>query len=250
MDWYAYFHSLPSFFHGPILSPLPHSQFLQSYRRSLRRKILTDVLSAGTNDLGANAFLTSSQVPGKTLPDYTSCVFYALDDLYNLGARNFVLFNLAPLELAPLYANETYGGVDESWLWVGKHETFIGSNKTATSEIMTEYTRTVNDIYEYGVGFEAVVKKRWKGAELAVFDVHNLVGSAHSIRPFALRIVKEPLAIPRIEIFLRPSNVFPPETEGWNSYFWSTHCPAYRILTNWFCQIPDNFLNLIPCYIT
>jgi hypothetical protein len=119
--------------------------------------------------------LTASQIPGNTLPDFTSCIFSSVDDLYSLGARNFVLFNLAPLDLAPLYANESYGGVDESWLWQGKNETFVGSNKTEASEIMREYVGTVNQILKYGLGFEAVVERRWKGSEMVLFDVHRLV---------------------------------------------------------------------------
>lgn len=127
---------------------------------------------SGTNDLGANAFLTASQVPGKTLPDYISCVFCSLDSLYSLGARKLVLFNLAPLDLAPLYANESYGGVDRTWLWRQKDERV---NKTETAEKMREYTRTVNEVFLYQAGFETVVSKRWEGADIVVFDVHRLV---------------------------------------------------------------------------
>jgi hypothetical protein len=128
--------------------------------------------------------LTASQILSKTLPDFTSCIFSSLDDLYALGARNFVLFNLAPLDLTPLYANESYGGVTASWLWEGKSEEFIGGNKTATSEIMREYVRTVNQVFEYGLGFKAVVERRWKGSEVVLFDVHRLV-SWHFFQPLA-----------------------------------------------------------------
>lgn len=86
-----------------------------------------------------------------------------------------MLFNLAPLDLTPLYANESYGGVDASWLWEGKSQGFIGSNKTETSEIMREYVGTVNQIFEYGLGFQAMVERRWKGSEVVLFDVHRLV---------------------------------------------------------------------------
>jgi len=61
----------------------------------------------GTNDVGVNAFITDSQVAGKTLTDYINCVYTSMDQLYATGARYFVLMNLAPLQLAPLYASGT-----------------------------------------------------------------------------------------------------------------------------------------------
>lgn len=74
----------------------------------------------GTNDLGVDAFITNSQVPGKVLSDYMDCVYSALDQLYAAGARYFVLLNLAPLELSPLYGNASVGGVVASHYWVDK----------------------------------------------------------------------------------------------------------------------------------
>ncbi len=112
---------------------------------------------------------------GKTIPDYISCVLSSLDDLYTLGARDFVLFNLPPLDLTPLYANESYGGVDETWLWEQKDASV---NKTQTAETMREYTRTVNELFLYRVGFDTVVNHRWRGSRIAVFDVHRLVSLA------------------------------------------------------------------------
>lgn len=55
----------------------------------------------GTNDLGNGAFLTNSQIKGKTLKDYVDCVFDSLDKLYQSGGRYFVLMNVVPLDLAP-----------------------------------------------------------------------------------------------------------------------------------------------------
>jgi hypothetical protein len=58
----------------------------------------------GTNDLGNGAFLTDSQVAGKTIADYIDCVYEAFDRLYEAGRRYFVLMNVIPLNLTPLYA--------------------------------------------------------------------------------------------------------------------------------------------------
>lgn len=85
----------------------------------------------GTNDLGVDAFLTDSQVPGNTLTDYVNCVYTAMDQLYATGARYFVLMNLAPLELSPLYGNASVGGVAASHYWPDKP-----ANLTAIGEQM------------------------------------------------------------------------------------------------------------------
>jgi hypothetical protein len=75
---------------------------------SLRLLLLDQCV--GANDIGVYAFLTDSLVPGKVLTDYTSCVYSALDAIYDSDGRYFVLLNVAPLYFAPLYANYTVHG--------------------------------------------------------------------------------------------------------------------------------------------
>ena len=125
----------------------------------------------GTNDVGVNAFLTDSQVPGVILSNYTDCVFGAFDSLYADGGRHFVLFNLAPLYLAPLYANDTEGGVGPTQAWTDKPD-----NHTAIAEHMKEYVTTLNDVYKYRLPFEVLVANRYPGANFALFDVYSFVG--------------------------------------------------------------------------
>ncbi len=124
----------------------------------------------GTNDLGVNAFLTDSQVAGKTLTDFTDCVFMALDSLYASGARYFVLNNIAPLYLAPLYANDTDMGLGINRYWKDKP-----ANHTAIAELMKEYSTTVNDVWKYQVPYESLVANRYPGANFAIYDVYSLV---------------------------------------------------------------------------
>jgi hypothetical protein len=69
----------------------------------------------GTNDLGGGALLDRQQMAGKTVIDYVHCIFEQLTELYKLGARRFVLLNIAPLELAPLYAADSTPGPDSFW---------------------------------------------------------------------------------------------------------------------------------------
>ncbi|OOF92871.1 carbohydrate esterase family 16 protein [Aspergillus carbonarius ITEM 5010] len=127
----------------------------------------------GTNDLGNYAFLTDSQVPGKTIPDYIDCVYDALDGVYATGkAKYFVIMNVVPLELAPLYATPEKGGIGPNNYWPDK-----GGNFTGISYRMWEQVATVNEVYkwrtqvEWGVG----VGGRYKGSKVAVMDVHGLI---------------------------------------------------------------------------
>lgn len=134
-------------------------------------QVSPDILTlVGTNDLGVYAFITDSQVPGKTLTGYIECVYNVLDGLYASGARYFVLMNLAPLDLAPLYANATAGGVGQNPYWPEKP-----SNKTQISETMKEYTSTLNMVYKYQTGFDVMVANRYPGAQFALYDVHSLI---------------------------------------------------------------------------
>lgn len=126
----------------------------------------------GTNDLGVNAFLTDSQVPGKVLADYLDCVYNVLDGLYAAGGRVFVLFNAAPLHLSPLYANTTIRGVTSSAkYWPHKDQL----NITQYAEVMHEFTSSVNAVYKYRTPYEALVARRYPGASFASFNVNQLM---------------------------------------------------------------------------
>jgi hypothetical protein len=131
----------------------------------------------GTNDLGVDGFLRDSQIAGKTIPDYTDCVFSALDQIYENGARYFILQNLAPLQLVPLYATPERHGVFA--LKNGNSST----NVTEISYRMWQIVTTANAIYNYQTPFELLVQKRYPGAHFAVMDMYNIVS-------FALRKLK------------------------------------------------------------
>ncbi|KAJ9607563.1 hypothetical protein H2200_007641 [Cladophialophora chaetospira] len=124
----------------------------------------------GTNDLGVWAFLTDSQIAGKVLADYTSCVYNVFDKLYKQGARHFVLMNTAPLDLAPLYANDSYHGVGNNQYWPMKP-----TNHTEIAYTMRQYTTSVNNIFKYQTPYEVKVANRYPGAHFAVFDTHSLM---------------------------------------------------------------------------
>ncbi|KAK5054661.1 hypothetical protein LTR84_001553 [Exophiala bonariae] len=128
----------------------------------------------GTNDLGIWAFLTDSQVPGKVLADYTSCVYAVFDALYAAGGRTFVLMNTVPLHLAPLYANDTLHGVGDNQYWPEKW-----TNHTQVAEIMHEATSSVNQIFRFQTPFEVLVARRYPGAHFAIFDTYSLVSDIY-----------------------------------------------------------------------
>ncbi|KAL4903854.1 hypothetical protein BDW74DRAFT_179441 [Aspergillus multicolor] len=102
----------------------------------------------GTNDVGNDAFLTNSQVNGTTIPDYIESVYKALDSMYADGARYFVIMNLGSGN---------------------------GANATEKSYRMWETVVTVNDVFRYKKPYEAIIARRYSGAQLAVMDTYGLI---------------------------------------------------------------------------
>ena len=128
----------------------------------------------GTNDLGVDALLTDSQVPGNTVSSYVSCVYSALDAIYATGARYFVLMNVIPLNLANLYSNASVGGTTYSHYWPGKP-----ANLTAISLRMEEFVTSADAIYKYETPFEVLVANRYPGANFALFDTWQLISDIY-----------------------------------------------------------------------
>ena len=122
----------------------------------------------GTNDI--SIFFTDAQVLGKTLTDYVDCTFTQMDRIYASGARYFVLFNVAPLQLASLWANASEGGETPSYFWQDKP-----SNLTDIAEKMTEWTTSLNMIWDYRTPVEVLLNERYPGAKVALFDVNRIV---------------------------------------------------------------------------
>ena len=143
---------------------------VQLYSPKLTAQDAVYSLWIGTNDLGIWAFLTDSQIAGKTLSDYTSCIYKVFDKLYARGGRHFVLMNTVPLDLAPLYANDSYHGVGPNQYWANKT-----SNHTQIAETMRQYTTSVNNIMKYQTPYEVKVANRYPGAHFALFDTHSLM---------------------------------------------------------------------------
>ena len=56
------------------------------------------------DDLGNGALFTDEHAPSVTLPIVVGCVVEAIEELYSMGARKFIVQNLVPLELSPQYS--------------------------------------------------------------------------------------------------------------------------------------------------
>ncbi|KAF1843374.1 carbohydrate esterase family 16 protein [Cucurbitaria berberidis CBS 394.84] len=129
----------------------------------------------GTNDLGNNAFLTDSQVKGKTVKDYIDCVYDQVSRLYKNGGRYFVLLNVAPLDLLPQYALPENGGLPATQYFPEK----LGKNITEIAGRMQETVAALNDVYKYRTPFQVEVEEKWPDAKFANFDVHALISDIY-----------------------------------------------------------------------
>lgn len=97
------------------------------------------------------------------------------DTIYSTGGRRFVLLNTAPLQYAPMYAAQSNGGAGDTIYWTN----YTLYNETEYQYKMLEYTQLVNRIFDYGAAYETVVKSRWPGASLDIFDVNSLLSDIY-----------------------------------------------------------------------
>ncbi|KAJ6035970.1 hypothetical protein N7540_000249 [Penicillium herquei] len=127
----------------------------------------------GTNDLGYDGFLTEAQPRGMPLTYFTDCVYTQLDRLHAIGARNFVLMNVVPLELTPEFATPENGGlpVGEYWTWKSDYD----ANITQSSEKIREYATMVNAVYKYQTPYSLRIANRYPDSSFAIYDLHSLV---------------------------------------------------------------------------
>lgn len=108
---------------------------------------------------------------------YVDCIWSVFDTIYSTGGRRFVLFNNAPLQLAPMYAAQSNGGAGDNQYWQNK--TSGGYNQTEYQHKIYEYTQLVNRLFEYGVAYETLVRARWPGVTFDVFDVNTLLSNIY-----------------------------------------------------------------------
>jgi hypothetical protein len=125
----------------------------------------------GTNDLGAMGLLARPDGPSQ-VPAYTECVYEVFDKLYASGARKFILMNVIPLNILPMYTLPKGQGADGLY-----------PNKPATEEGLKAANTKLKDMVDasnaaYVTKSKAAFKgekPRYPGAEIALFDVHKMV---------------------------------------------------------------------------
>ncbi|CAK7220223.1 hypothetical protein SBRCBS47491_004115 [Sporothrix bragantina] len=130
----------------------------------------------GTNDLGFGGFLTDAQTAGANLTSFTDCIWQVLDAIHAAGGRRIVLFNQAPLQLTPMYRPQSAGGAGDNQYWANK----TLYNETEYANKIMEYTTSVNTIFDYGVPYWTLVRRRWLGASVAIFNTHQLLTDVYN----------------------------------------------------------------------
>jgi hypothetical protein len=101
------------------------------------------------------------------------CIFATFDRLYANGARRFVLMNLLPLYLAPMYTSAEYDGNAESVYWPGPKP----RNMTEIYLKMKSQVLEVNGQFKDKIQRAVSRNDTFVDAQVAHFDVHELVRS-------------------------------------------------------------------------
>ncbi|KAG8763316.1 hypothetical protein FRC12_008611, partial [Ceratobasidium sp. 428] len=89
----------------------------------------------GTNDVGSGALLTDP-LKDVSIVNATACVFDWVKSLYDQGARNFLIQNMIPLYLLPMYSATGY----TTKFWSAPH------NQTEWSILIAELVRSGNEL--------------------------------------------------------------------------------------------------------
>ncbi|KAF8752104.1 GDSL-like Lipase/Acylhydrolase [Rhizoctonia solani] len=99
---------------------------------------------------------------GISIVNTTSCVFDWMKALYDQGARNFLLQNMVPLHLAPMYAADGY----PTKFWSAPH------NQTEWSILMAELVRSGNELWALRTKY--IAPSLFPGARIGLFDSYGL----------------------------------------------------------------------------
>ncbi|ATY65081.1 GDSL lipase acylhydrolase family [Cordyceps militaris] len=129
----------------------------------------------GTNDLGVEGFLYDRNMPGTILADLVDCIWKSFDHIYRTGGRRFIVMNTVPLDKAPTYASFGSGGAGDNPVWPTKSK----YNTTEYQHKMFQYSRAVNELLDNTSPVHLLVKRRWPGASITVFDAHSIFNDIH-----------------------------------------------------------------------
>ncbi|PHH88816.1 hypothetical protein CDD83_6997 [Cordyceps sp. RAO-2017] len=124
----------------------------------------------GTNDLGPDGFLDNKQQPGQTIDDFVECAWRVFDQLYAFGGRRFVLFNMLPLESAPMYAAPATSGRGNTIYWRDP----AAYDVAAYVERMRLATVEVNAKLRDDMPVQVQESHRWPDADVTLLDAHAI----------------------------------------------------------------------------
>ncbi|KAG8688068.1 hypothetical protein FRC11_006115 [Ceratobasidium sp. 423] len=106
--------------------------------------------------------LLTDPLPGISIVNTTSCVFDWMKALYDQGARNFLLQNMIPLHLVPMYAADGY----PTKFYSTPH------NQTEWSILIAEMVRSGNELWALRTKY--VAPTLFPGARIGLFDSYGL----------------------------------------------------------------------------
>lgn len=115
----------------------------------------------GTNDVGAGLLLTDP-LEDVSIVNTTACVFDWVQELYDQGARNFLIQQMIPLWLLPMYSPTGYN----TRYWNEPH------NQTEWSIFIAELVRSGNELQSLRA--EYIAPSRFPGARIGIFDSYHL----------------------------------------------------------------------------
>jgi phospholipase/lecithinase/hemolysin len=119
------------------------------------------VLFVGTNDVGIGSFATNNESPSATLDEVAACQIDSIRHLYALGARNFILNSMTPLQ-----NTKTFSTVDSGSCYYGSSH-----NGTALHDDITSIVSSMNSILQKGVD---ELNNEWNGnGSVAWFDTYG-----------------------------------------------------------------------------
>ncbi|KAJ7583601.1 GDSL lipase/esterase [Mycena floridula] len=120
------------------------------------------IIFIGTNDVGINQFITDDSQPNVSLVDLADCQLDSIRKLQKLGAQNFILNSLIPLQLTGLYANDSSPTI----YWPLEHD------GNAWNKRAFNFVQSLNRLLKDGV---AVLNQEWSSGNRGIvsyFDTY------------------------------------------------------------------------------
>lgn len=163
MSWYTdgYFPSVQEYEIGAFVTDWIQNTST-GYYNALDPYTTTYSLWIGTNDLGVNSLLTGNQTAGVTIVNVTECAISWMQTMYSYGARSFILQNIIPLDLAPVYSLNP-DPLDHYWP--------VAHNRTDYNIQLQGLVQAGNALWDLQV---PAALASLPGARAAIFDSHAL----------------------------------------------------------------------------